>query len=251
MASLSAFELAYCALVLLMAYGLRGSTGFGGSVGMPLLALAVPIKILVPAWTLLGLASSLAIIGKDRKHVDLKKLLLFIPWCALGVVVGLYFFTTLESRTLLRALGVMVLGYAAHFFWTTVRPSAQTSATPDRLQRFLAPLAAWLAGVVGALFGAMATVFFAMYLDVRTMAKSAFRATVSAMLLTLCVGRGLGYWIAGEFTRDVWIAFAMAFPVMLIGIWIGDRVHVRLSELAFKRVICAVLVICGVPLLMR
>ena len=72
MASLSALELAYCAMILLLAYGLRGSTGFGGSVGMPLLALVVPIKILVPAWTLLGLVSSLAILGKDqigRAHV--------------------------------------------------------------------------------------------------------------------------------------------------------------------------------------
>jgi uncharacterized membrane protein YfcA len=251
MSALTPFELLYCALILLAAYGLRGSTGFGGSVGMPLLALVVPIKILVPAWTLLGLASSLAIIGKDRQQVAVKKVLVFIPWCALGVVVGLYFFATLDSRTLLRALGVMVLGYAAYFFWTTVRPVSQESATSSTVNRFLSPLAAWLAGVVGALFGAMATVFFTMYLDVKTMPKSAFRATVSAMLLTLCIGRGIGYWAVGDFTREVLIAFAMAFPVMLIGIWIGDRVHVRLSDQAFKRLVCLVLVICGLPLLLR
>lgn len=250
MSALSPLELAYCAAILLLAYGLRGSTGFGGSVGMPLLALVVPIKILVPAWTLLGLVSSLAILGKDRQHVDVKKFLVFIPWCALGVAVGLYFFATLDSRTLLRALGVMVLGYAAYFFWTTLRPSVESQ--PSRPSpRFLSPLAAWLAGVVGALFGAMATVFFAMYLDVKTMPKTAFRATVSAMLLALCVGRGIGYWTVGEFTGEVWIAFAMAFPVMMFGIWVGDRIHVKLSELAFKRLICVVLFVCGVPLLLR
>lgn len=247
MLGLSPLELFYCALVLLAAYGLRGSTGFGGSLGMPLLALVVPIKILVPAWTLLGLASSLAIIGKDRRHVDVKKFLVFVPWCALGVAVGLYFFATLDSRTLLRALGLMVLGYATYFFWTTLRPAAQPKPPP----KFVSPLAAWLAGVVGALFGAMATVFFAMYLDVKSMPKAAFRATVSAMLLTLCIGRGLGYWAVGDFTREVWMAFALAFPVMLIGIWIGDRIHVRLSELAFKRLVCAILFVCAVPLLMR
>ncbi len=247
MASLSALELAYCAMILLLAYGLRGSTGFGGSVGMPLLALVVPIKILVPAWTLLGLVSSLAILGKDRRYVDVKKFLFFIPWCALGVAVGLYFFATLDSRTLLRALGLMVLGYGAYFFWTTLRPHAANGPAP----RFLSPLAAWLAGVVGALFGAMATVFFAMYLDVKTMEKSVFRATISAMLLALCAGRGLGYWVVGEFTRDVWIAFAMAFPLMLLGIWAGDRIHVKLSDLAFKRLVCGVLLLCGIPLLLR
>ncbi len=247
MAALSTVELAYCALILLLAYGLRGSTGFGGSVGMPLLALVVPIKILVPAWTLLGLVSSLAILGKDREHVAVKKFLVFIPWCALGVMVGLYFFATLDARTLARGLGAMVLGYAAYFFWTTLRPGAV--AGPQH--RYVSPLAAWLAGVVGALFGAMATVFFAMYLDVKSMAKTAFRATVSAMLLTLCVARGIGYWAVGEFTREVWTAFAMALPLMLIGIWLGDRIHVGLSELAFKRLVCAVLLVCGMPLLLR
>jgi uncharacterized membrane protein YfcA len=83
------------------------------------------------------------------------------------------------------------------------------------------------------------------------MPKAAFRATVSAMLLALCVGRGIGYWTVGEFTREVWIAFAMAFPVMMFGIWVGDRIHVKLSELAFKRLICAVLFVCSVPLLLR
>jgi uncharacterized membrane protein YfcA len=198
-------------------------------------------------WTLLGFASSLAIIGKDRRHIALKEFAAFIPWCVLGVVVGLYFFTTLDARTLARGLGLLVLGYAAYVFSTTLRvaPDART------LPRFISPLAAWLSGVVGAVFGTMATVFFAMYLDSKAMAKTAFRATMSAMLLTLCVLRGIGYYAVGEFTREVWIAFATALPLMLIGIWAGDRIHVKLSELAFKRLVCVVLLICGIPLLLR
>ena len=35
MADLGVFEIAYCVLVMLLAYGLRGSTGFGGALGMP------------------------------------------------------------------------------------------------------------------------------------------------------------------------------------------------------------------------
>jgi len=247
MATLSGFELVYCALVLLLAYGLRGSTGFGGAAGMPLLALVVPIKILVPLWTLLGFTSSLTILGHDRKHIAPRVLLPFVPWCVLGIVIGLYLFKTLDARTVARGLGVLVLMYAAYVFWTMLRPPGATQPVP----RVLSPLAAWLSGVVGALFGTMATVFFAMYLDVKGMAKSVFRATMSAMLLTLCIVRGIGYWVVGEFTREVWIAFLAALPLMLIGIWIGDRIHVRLSELAFKRLVCVVLLICGVPLLLR
>ena len=97
----------------------------------------------------------------------------------------------------------------------------------------------------------MATVFFAMYLDARALAKEAFRATISAMLLTLSVVRGIGYYAVGEFSAEAWATFAAAFPLMLAGIYIGDRIHVGLSEAAFRRLVSDLLMLCGVPLLLK
>jgi uncharacterized protein len=245
--ALSGFEIAYCVVVVLLAYGLRGSAGFGGAVGMPLLALVIPIKVLVPVWTLLGIASSVAILGRDRKCVAIREFAAFMPWCLLGVAIGLYFFKTLEARTLLRGLGVLVLLYAGYSFWLSLRPRSLGKNGPQ----WIAPLTCTLSGAVGALFGTMGTVFFAMYLDVRQLAKEAFRATMSAMLLTLSVLRGVGYYAVGEFTAEAWLVFAAAFPLMLAGIWVGDRIHVNLSELTFKRLVCATLVLCGLPLLLK
>ena len=245
--SLSPLELAFCAGVLLIAYGLRGSTGFGGVVGMPLLALVIPLKVLVPAWTLLGIASSLAILGHDRKRVSLRALVAFLPWCLVGIAIGLYFFKTLDARTLARGLGALVLGYAAYTLWLSVRPSTMRPLPP----RLMAPLGSVLSGLVGTIFGTMATLFFVIFLDTRALPKDAFRATISAMLLTLAVVRGTGYYLVGEFTRESLYVFALAFPVMLIAIWIGNRIHLKLDEVTFRRVVVATLVVSGVPLLFR
>jgi hypothetical protein len=247
MESLSGLELAYCAAVLLVGYGLRGSTGFGGAIGMPLLALVLPIKVLVPAWTLLGITSSITIVARDRTRVSMSALIAFLPGCFVGIAIGLALFDALDARALTRSLGVFVLAYATYTLWLTLRP-----ATKVRLSaRVLAPLGSTLSGVVGALFGAMATLFFVVYLDTRNLAKEAFRATISAMLLTLSITRGIGYYLVGEFTRDSLFVFAAAFPIMLIGIAIGDRIHVRLSEITFRRVIVATLVLAGIPLVLR
>ena len=54
--SLSPLALVYCVIVLLLSYTLRGGTGFGGALGMALLVVVLPIKVLVPAWTLLTIA---------------------------------------------------------------------------------------------------------------------------------------------------------------------------------------------------
>jgi len=247
MFSLSPLEMAYCGAVLLFAYGLRGSTGFGGALGMPFLALVIPLKVLVPVWTLLGAASSLTILGRERKLVAGRDLVAFVPWCVLGIAIGLYFFKTLDAHTLARGLGIMVFSYGGYSLWQTLRPASGRRAVP----RALGPLASALSGVVGALFGTMSTLFIAIYLDARALAKDAFRATISAMLLTLSVVRGIGYYAVGEFTGEVWLTFAAAVPLMLAGIYIGDRINVNISELAFRRMVSVLLMLCGVPLLLK
>ncbi len=246
MADLSTIEIAYCVFVMLLAYGLRGSTGFGGALGMPLLALVLPIKVLVPVWTLLGFASSVAILGRDRKHVDYRAMIAFMPWCAVGIAVGLYFFKSLDARMLTRGLGIVVLLYAVQSLVGVVR-----GAPPRWLRRVIEPVAGILSGGVGTMFGSMGSVFFAMYLDARAVAKDAFRATTSAMLLLLCIARGVGYYAVGEFTLEAWLMFAVAFPLMLVGIYIGDRIQVNISEQAFRKLVCVTLFVCGIPLLFK
>src|SRR5882724_4617880 len=110
--TLSPFEIAYCVLVLLLTFTLRGSLGFGGSIGMPLFALILPVKTIAPAWSLIGILSSAAILGHERKLVSRKAFTGFLPGCALGVVAGLFLFKAFDSSLLARALGVFVILYA-------------------------------------------------------------------------------------------------------------------------------------------
>ena len=245
--ALSPLQFAYCVVALLLAYGLRGSTGFGGALGMALLVVVIPFKVMVPAWTLLSIASSIAILGHDRRHIAWREVIPFLPWCMLGIAIGLYFFTILEANTLARGLGVVVLLYAGHALWSTFRPESGWRWPP----RLVTSVAGIISGAVGAIFGTMATPFFVMYLEARKLAKYAFRATMSAMLLALSVVRGIGYYAVGEFTQDALIVFAAAFPIMLVGIYLGNRIHLNIAELAFKRLVGVTLLACSVPLLLK
>jgi uncharacterized membrane protein YfcA len=245
--SLSPLELAYCVVALLLAYGLRGSTGFGGALGMALLVVLLPIKVMVPAWTLLSITSSVAILGHDRRHIAWRDVLPFLPWCVLGIGIGLYFFTTLDPKTLANGLGVVVFLYAAYALWSSFRPETGWNISAG----LLSSVAGIVSGAVGTIFGTMATPFFVMYLEARRLAKHAFRATMSAMLLALAVVRGVGYYAVGEFTQDALLVFAAAFPVMLAGITIGNRIHLSIAELTFKRLVGVTLMACSVPLLLK
>ena len=246
--SLSPWELAFCVAVLLFTFGLRGSVGFGGSVGMPLLALALPVKLIAPAWSLIGILSSVAILGKDRKFVAVRDYLGLLPGCALGVGAGLFFFKTLDAALLARALGVFVILYGAYTWWLASRPAEAPPPVPIRIVK---PVASFLSGAVGTLFGAMASVFFTMYLTAGRTDKTVLRATVSAMLLTLSIIRIAGYAALGELTADAFLLAAAALPFMGLGLLIGDRIHTGLTERQFQRVVAGALLVCGVPLLLK
>src|SRR5258706_15494 len=242
--NLSTLELAYCIVVLLFTFALRGSLGFGGAVGLPLLALVIPVKILAPAWSLVGIVSSVAIVGHDRKHVDRSAFLRLLPGCALGIAAGLFLFKSLDAVLLARTLGAFIILYAIYSLWMTTRPAGSTPPLPRRLLR---PVASFFSGAVGTLFGSMASIFFAMYLDASGANKQTFRATLSAMLLTLSVARTIGYAAVNELTLDSFILCAAAVPAMGIGLLVGDRIHSGLSQAAFQRVVCAALFLCGLP----
>jgi uncharacterized protein len=162
----------YCCIVLVVAYAVRGSTGFGSAAAMPLLGLVIPIKILVPAWTLLGIASSATILGRDRQHVSGIEILRMLPTCLIGVATGLYFFKTLDAHTLAQGLGRLVICYGCYSLWIIA------SAREKRLQaqRLVAPLAGIAGGAVGTTFGTMASLFFAIYFDAVRMPKERLRA---------------------------------------------------------------------------
>lgn len=246
MDALSLPELLFFCLVIVVSYAIRGSAGFGG-VTVPLLAWVLSLKTVVPMVTFLGILSSAAILRTEYRHIVWRDLWRVMPWCVLGVAAGLYFFKILDARTLAKALGSFVIAYGLYSLWASNRRTLQV-----KLPMYaIAPAAGATAGFVGTIFGSMAGMFFAIYLDLLKHGKNEFRATVAGILFGLGLFRGAGYVSIGAFDRDAIVACAVALPMMAIGVFAGNRVHANLAPLAFKRLVAAILIASGVPLLLR
>jgi uncharacterized membrane protein YfcA len=232
---------------MVIAYAARGASGFGAAAAMPLLGLVIPLKLLVPTWTLIGIAAGAALMGSDRNKVAFAELLKLLPGLLVGIAVGLYVFTLLSSETLAKWLGALVFGYGLFSLWETFR-TGRKAALPPRVAVLLGGLGG---GVTGTMVGTMGSVFFAIYFDTIKLAKDQYRATMTAVLLALTLLRGVGYWAVGEFSGDVLILTAILFPSMLIGIFIGNRLHHGMSENTFRRVVASALIASGLALLMK
>jgi len=244
--SLTAAELLYFCFIIFVSYAIRGSSGFGG-VTVPMLTWILSLKIVAPLVTFLGMISSAAILRTDWRHIAWKDLRRILPSTAAGVAVGAYFFNVLDAITLARLLGGVVLAYGCYALFATWKP--------PRGNRFpmsvITPVAGTVAGLVGTLFGSMAGMFYAMYLDMLRHGREVFRATAAAILLALGILRGGAYVISGEFTREVMIVCAAALPMMGLGIWAGERINANLNDIAFRRLVAVILMLSGLPLLLR
>ena len=156
-------------------------------------------------------------------------------------------FTLLNSATLAKWLGILVLAYGLYSLWGTFGASPKAHLPP----RIAALLGGVGGGMTGTVVGTMGSIFFAMYFDAIKLAKDNYRATMTAILLTLTVVRGVGYWSVGEFNRDVLVVTAILFPSMMVGIFIGNRFHHGMSDLAFRRTVAGALTASGLALLIK
>jgi uncharacterized membrane protein YfcA len=243
---LTAAELLYFCFIVFISYAVRGSSGFGG-VTVPLLTWILSLKTVAPMVTFLGLISSAAILRTAWQYVAWQDLRRILPSTVVGVVIGAYFFKTLDALTLTRLLGGIVLAYGCYALIITWRPPRSTPLPMG----MITPVTGTIAGFVGTMFGSMAGMFYAMYLDMLQHSRDVFRATAAAALFALGILRGGAYVITGEFTRDVMIACVAALPMMGLGIWAGSRIHANLNDLAFKRMVAVILMLSGLPLLLR
>ena len=85
----------------------------------------------------------------------------------------------------------------------------------------------------------------------RGLDKTAFRATFSANFLIDGGLRIAAYAFAGLFGWQMLQWFVVGLPVMAIGIYIGGRLHVGLTQRDFVRLVSVILLASGITLLLR
>jgi hypothetical protein len=197
MLSLSGNEIAYFCFITVFAYSLRGATGFGAAAPVPLMGLVVPVKVLVPAWTVLSLFGS-------------------VPQHCLGRPDAAAAELHAGHRDRAFFLRGARFPHARASAWRGDTPPRRPFALglnagpPPGPRRSLwrdARLAGLLGGTIGTTMGALSSLFFAMYFDAIGMPKNYFRATLSMAVVAIAFVRGLGYLAIGGYSRDVLLRY--------------------------------------------
>ena len=233
---------ALAALVILIAYVVRGIAGFGsGLIAVPVLSVMAPVTAVVPVVVSLDYVGSGTQSVRNLGRVMWAEQLTLLPFSLIGIAVGLVVLRGVSTTVLSRSLGAFVLVYA--FYQLLPLP-------PMRGSRISAIACGFLGGLVGTLFGTGGP-FYAIYFNLRGLDKSAFRATFATNFLIDGGVRLLGYALTGllGWTTLGWVTVAL--PIMALGLYIGGRIHLGLSQRAFVRLVSLILVASGLALLIR
>jgi uncharacterized membrane protein YfcA len=231
-------------IVVIFAYTVFGISGFGSTViSVPLLAHFLPITYLVPLMVLLDLAAALIIGTRGREHVSKSELKNLIPFMFVGFVVGVTVMVRVPENYLRMALGFFALtvGVYSIFNPTLVKSISRLWCIP--------------AGIAG---GAVATVLgaggpiYATYLTGRTRDKNEVRSTMSALISISAFSRAIFYAIGGLLLHaTIFIGALLLAPMVWLGLTIGSRIHVGLTQEQLRRMIGVLLVFTGASLLVR
>lgn len=234
--------------VALVANAVEAMTGFGSTIiTVTVCANFYDIDFLVPALVPANILLSTYIAARHFR--DINRIELFrriLPFVGVGVAGGLTFFLLLDSNTLKLGYGIFVLVFSIHQITRQLRNGNGAAEQP--LGRGAA--AGWLlaGGLAQGLFasgGPMVVFYAGRALD----GKAAFRATLSALWLIVNVCMSVSYAVSGKMTAATLATSAKILPVIAAGIFIGEALHARIPERAFRIAVYALLIFAGAALI--
>jgi hypothetical protein len=227
-----------------LGYIIFGATGFGSAVvSVPLLAHVLPVAACVPMICVLDSFAATSTAWRDHRVIAWPQLRRLAPAMLVGIALGTTLLVRLPAAPLLLALGAFATLYGSYVLSGAPRPAR----TPGWL--------AWPIGVVGgvfsALFGSGGPIYI-IYLSARIHDKTALRATIASMIALSVWLRVALYAAAGVLLEPRLLELILLLvPVMLVGLFLGRRLHARLSSAGVLRLIAALLVLNGLTLLAR
>lgn len=236
---LSPLQILFSIVIIYIAYTVKGLSGFGsGLIAIPLLAFVFPITFIVPALGLLTYNGTIMQSFHLRKQVVWRDLLPLIPFTLFGISTALWLLVNLNEKILVRTLSIFVLLYSIYSLLPRPDPVGG---------RKWAVLAGSFGGMVSALFGTGGP-FYVVYYKMRQLDKGQFRATMAMTFLIDGGIRIIGYSWSGLYSLQLISTVALFFPVLLLGMYTGHHLHIKMDQKRFNKLISILLLISAVML---
>jgi uncharacterized membrane protein YfcA len=226
--------------------------GFGATIlaiifGAQFLTIEELIPILVP----LNLLLSAGIVFRYHRDIDRNQLLRrILPLTAIGMPIGIAIFQKAPSQVLKVAFGVIVVALGLFELAQSALEKRRATATRRKLPFWQGALFLVGGGIMQGLY-ASGGPFVVYYASREISDKARFRTTLSLLWLILNFALAVSLIYTGKLGVESLRTSAFLLPSVLLGMFVGMKVHDRIGEATFRKFVYALLVIAGASLAYR
>lgn len=222
---------------------IRSSIGFGEAVvGMPLLALFIDIKSATPLMALTASTLVILLLITSWRKMNIKDVWPFVISTMLGLPIGLYYLKNTSEVLIKVVLGILLILFGLYYLFVKNLPHLRNEK--------LSVLFGFVAGVLGGAYNTNGppTVIYGV---LRRWSPQHFRATLQGIFFPTGLIITISHGISGLWTEFVITSYLFSLPVILIAFYFGNKVHSRIDEQKFKKIIYSFLLIIGSVLIIN
>lgn len=231
-------------VTITVAYIIFGITAFGTAlIASSILAFFIPVNKIIPLLALLDCFAAVTNVLRDRLNADKTELKRLVPLMIIGSLVGAGILFYTRPDILLPILGIFVVCYAIYNL-SGLKPHSTYSA------KAVFPFG-FIGGIFSALFGSGGFIY-AIYLSGRIKDKNTIRVTQSTLIGLSTFTRVVIFFIAGIYLEIYFLGMVLLLiPGMLLGVFIGRHITLKLSKEQFLKIINIVILLSGLSLLLN
>ena len=223
-------------LILFITNAIQAITGFAGTLlAMPPSILLVGAEKARLVLNFVAFLTCLVIAFQNRKAIQKKILVRIIVFMTVGMVAGIGLYRIVRLEILLYIYGALIVFVAL----SNLKSSSQAT-----LKEWMSVVILLAAGMIHGMFvsgGALLVVYASFALK----EKTEFRATVAAVWVVLNAFLMAEEFVSGGFTQGNVLLCALSCLPAFAGVWVGNRLHDRISAAGFRRMTYVLLLISG------
>jgi len=215
----------------------QGVSGFGSVlVALPLLALFLDVKTVIPLVALCGLSITVVLLIGLRRFLDWRKIYPLVAGATLGIPVGVFFLKQVDSAVIQSVVGFFLISYSAY---ALLRPS-----TLPGLRGPWSYVFGFLGGCCGGAIGAAGPPVI-VYTSAQPWSKDQIKVTLQGFFVTSDLMVVAAQAAAGVTTLSVVGFFLISLPALTLGTYLGSHVYGIIKEVWYRKIILILLAFLG------
>ncbi|WP_420223291.1 sulfite exporter TauE/SafE family protein [Pigmentiphaga litoralis] len=221
----------------------QGLSGFGfGMTAMAIWAWVLDPQLAAVLSVFGALTGQVIAAVTVRRGFDMKRLLPFVIGGLAGIPIGVTLLPLLDPVIFKVFLGALLVTWCPVMLLIGQIPHVRRGG------RIADGVSGALGGIMGGI-GGFTGVIPTLWCTLRGYPRDAQRSIIQNFNLSMLAVTMATYLASGIVTRDMWPAFAIVAPAMLIPSLLGSKLYIGISDVAFKRVVLGLLTASGVALL--